>query len=75
MLTMLDRSPYEIYCDDSLEREYPDELHDYLGELHRIIYDDLNNGINVNETLAYLIERDSDTGIMESTLLEKQHTP
>ena len=32
MLIQINKSPFEVYCDDSLKRERPDELHEALGD-------------------------------------------
>ena len=71
MLTQLAYSPYEIYCDDSLEREYPDEVHEVLEGICWTIYNVHLPNHDTSGTEAYLIEQDPDTGLLYSSIQPK----
>ena len=71
MLTQLAYSPYEIYCDDSLEREYPDEVHEVLEGICWTIYNVHLPNHDTSGKEAYLIEKDPDTGLLYSSIQPK----
>ncbi len=72
MLIQINKSPFEVYCDDSLERARPEDLHEALGDVCWLMYNvRLQDSEELSRFEVYVIEEDPETGQLFSRVKPK----